>query len=128
MLASSATLLAGQRAIARGNRDRLEAAVGATLTLGLLFLAVQSSEFVSRAHDFGPDRNAYASLLYAITGLHAAHAVFGVLLLGWTLARTMRAEIDRRRHVTVEVTALYWHFVVAIWVLNVLVLYLSPRL
>jgi heme/copper-type cytochrome/quinol oxidase subunit 3 len=62
-----------------------------------------------------------------MTGVHALHVAIGVVafaMIAWFGARGRLA----RGHVNpVENTALYWHFVDAVWIVVFTSLYLSPR-
>lgn len=59
--------------------------------------------------------NAYASLIWTTTGLHVAESIASVgdgLFLTLVL---FTHKVDRKHFVDVEVTALFWFFVVGIW-------------
>jgi cytochrome c oxidase subunit 3 len=64
------------------------------------------------------------SLYFALTGLHAAHMVIGVGLVGVICWMTHRGRFSPEYHTPVEITGLYWHFVDIIWVFLFPLLYL----
>jgi cytochrome c oxidase subunit 3 len=94
--------------------------VGATLVLGLLFLAGQMVAWKQlTAQGFAFDRwsTPASYFFYVITGLHAAHLVLGVLglvaclcLLGWL------KRVDYRQ-IAVDATAWFWHTMGLAWLL-----------
>ncbi|MEX2446804.1 MAG: cbb3-type cytochrome c oxidase subunit I, partial [Dehalococcoidia bacterium] len=96
-----------------------------TLLLGVAFLALQAFEY-GRA-DFGPTTNAYGSLFFAITGMHAIHLGLGVLMLGWVLARTWFVSHEPGHRSDVPAVSFYWHFVGVVWLLILSVVYLAVR-
>jgi heme/copper-type cytochrome/quinol oxidase subunit 3 len=119
LLASSLTMTLAVRA----DRGRARAAwLGATLALGLAFLV---GELLEYRHLWTSDRpmrigtDLFASTFYALTGYHGFHVLAGVVCLSAVGLR--RAE---RR--TLEVVALYWHFVDLAWMPIFTFLYLLP--
>ena len=94
--------------------------------LGVVFLAIQASEYASASFDWRT--NAYGSLFVTITGFHGLHVLVGLLMSLVIQARAWLGQFDERRHLPVETVALYWHFVDLVWVFIFLSLYVSPYL
>ncbi len=95
---------------------RLSGWLLATAVLGALFLCIQGYEWV-RLIGFGLTMRSglYGSTFYALIGLHGLH-VLGALVwvaVVWSLARKGRYASDRAADV--ELCAMYWLFVVALW-------------
>lgn len=100
----------------------------AVLVLGCGFLVFKSIEWSIHIEEgivpglayAGPDHGRgtqlFFTLYYAMTGLHAFHVVAGLALVLWVFVRARRRTIDRDRHLALELVAVYWHFVDAIWV------------
>ncbi len=128
LVLSGGTLALAQVAIARGRTGALRLGLAATLALGLTFLGLQAWDLVAKTSEMTPATDAYASLVYTLSGAHAAHAVIGVLILGWVLVRALRGAYTRDGHVGVSVLALYWHFLVVLTLVVFAVLVISPRL
>jgi heme/copper-type cytochrome/quinol oxidase subunit 3 len=127
MLSSIPAYLADS-SIRRGEVERLRLYLASTLLLGAAFLALQAWEYSDELELLRPQTNAYGSLFYTITGLHGAHVIVGLLLLGWVLLWAFRGRYGAHRHLAVEISSLYWHFVHVVWLFVFLSLYLSPRL
>jgi heme/copper-type cytochrome/quinol oxidase subunit 3 len=90
--------------------------VGITLALGAAFLGIKGYEWaVKLGAGVLPSTDNFLGLYYAMTGLHAAHLLGGMVVLAWFAARRKR----------LEAVTTYWHFVDAIWVCLFVVLYLS---
>jgi heme/copper-type cytochrome/quinol oxidase subunit 3 len=128
LAASSIPAYLADRSVRRGDLERLELYLAATLVLGACFLALQAWEYFDKAGLFRPQTDTYGSLFYTITGLHGLHVIVGLVLLSWVLVWSFAGRYGRDRHLGVEVSSLYWHFVHIAWLVVFLSLYLSPRL
>jgi cytochrome c oxidase subunit 3 len=85
------------------------------LALGGLFLALQALAWrAAVAGGLGPASSPYASVFFAVSGLHAFHALGGLGALAVTVAR-------RSRGAAPVLVRVYWDFMAAVWV----VLYLA---
>lgn len=126
LLLSSVTAWWGQRGIERGRSDRLLIGLALSILLGAAFVGVQVHEWLSRS--FTPATDAYGSLYFTITGLHIAHVVAGLVILGCLALWTALGRVTAERHVHVEVGVLYWHFVDAVWLVVFTALFLTPYL
>jgi heme/copper-type cytochrome/quinol oxidase subunit 3 len=126
LLTSSAVLYAGERAAKRGRAGRARAAIVLTVLLGAGFLGIQAQEYAEKLTHLRPTTNAYGSIFYTMTGFHACHVVLGLLMLIYVLILP-HLESDRPPHRPLHNAALYWHFVDAVWVLIVAVLYVLPH-
>jgi cytochrome c oxidase subunit 3 len=125
LLGSSIPVWLGERGIRRGSRRALKLGFAVGWLMGAAFFVNQVFEY--RGLHFGLRDNVYGSLFYGITGLHGAHLVIGLVMNGVVQVKAWLGRFDARRHVTVEVVSLYWHFVDAVWVLVFTSLYLSPH-
>jgi len=119
LLASAFTMTQAVRA--GGRRARL-GWLGATAGLGLAFLWGELAEYRRLWVAVDPvrvDSGLYGGTFYALTGYHGLHVAAGVVCL---LAVALRGARPR----TVEVLALYWHFVDLAWMPIFTFLYLMP--
>ena len=119
LLASAFTMTQAARATAA--RPRLGWLV-ATAALGLAFLVAEGVEYRRLWTAAEPVRigtGLYGGTFYALTGYHGLHVVAGVICL---LAVALRGARSR----TLEVVALYWHFVDLAWMALFTFLYLMP--
>ena len=129
LLAGSAVFMyAAETGIRRGSQRALVVGLGATFLLGLAFLGLQVWETVVIAREFTPKTDAYGSLVFTITGAHSAHLVVGLLLVIWIQARAWFGAYSPRRHLGVQMAAIYWYFVVAVQLAIFVSLYLTPRI
>jgi heme/copper-type cytochrome/quinol oxidase subunit 3 len=56
------------------------------------------------------------------------HVLVGVLMLALLFVWTCLGYFGARRHSTVSIGVLYWHFVTAVWVAVFLAFYVTPYL
>jgi heme/copper-type cytochrome/quinol oxidase subunit 3 len=116
LAASGLTMLASLRAAQAGEQQKLQNRAMVTLLLGVLFVAVQGSEWVQLIHHgLTLETGTYGATFYTLIGAHALHVWAAVLWLGivWVGARQGRFTADR--HVAVELCAIYWCFVCVLW-------------
>jgi heme/copper-type cytochrome/quinol oxidase subunit 3 len=128
LLSSSAALFAGERALRRGAPARARAAVWAAIALGAAFLGLQALEYGNRLRELRPTTDAYGSIFYTITGLHGTHVLLGIAMLAFVAALPALEPTSRPPYRPLHNASLYWHFVDAVWVVIVAVLYVLPNL
>lgn len=126
LLASSATVWWGERALRKGHRRRLAVGLAATLVLGAAFAGIQIVEW--RSKPFAPFADPYSSLYFTLTGFHLAHVAAGLLVLMALLAWTLLGYFGAGRRGAVATGAIYWHFVDAVWLAVFFTLYVTPHL
>jgi cytochrome c oxidase subunit 3 len=66
----------------------------------------------------------FFSFYFAMTGLHAAHMLIGIVVLFVLLSAARRGVFSADYYTPVEMTGLYWHFVDIVWVFLFPLLYL----
>ncbi len=125
LVLSGFTMFLARRGLERGNRRLFSYGLAATIVLGISFLIGQAYEY-SRSFSEGltPWAGAYGSTFYVVTGTHAAHVIFGLVLLGLVAARAWgRGHFSTDRQLFVKTASYYWHFVDGVWLLIVLFVY-----
>ena len=60
-------------------------------------------------------------------GLHATHVVVGLIALSLVMVFTLLGRVEQRHSERIQVLALYWHFVDAVWVVVFTVVYIAGR-
>lgn len=127
LVSSSFVLHHGERAERRGSDHAARRWTAMTVVLGLVFLGVQALEYRSRLRVLKPTTNAYGSIFYTITSFHAAHVMLGLLMLGYVLLLPEIGRAAKPPHRPLFNASLYWHFVDAVWIIIVALLYLAPN-
>ncbi len=126
LLGSTIPAHMAHRAAQRGDRRATAWGLGTAWLMGAVFLAGHFYDLTKELAEFRADDNAYASLWYAITNLHALHVGVGLIIFGFLWLRTL-ARMEPQGE-PVEGGVLYWHFVDVVWVFVYTSLYLSVSL
>ncbi len=127
LLSSSVAMWWAERGGKRHDARQAITGMGVAIALGLAFVALFLTEYVSKVKEFLPQTHVYGSLFYLITGIHGAHVVFGLLLIGFTALRVLRGRADPRWPSAVSTVSLYWHFVDVVWLVILSNIYLTPH-
>lgn len=97
-----------------------------TLVFNVALIVVRYYEF--DALHFKWNENAYGSAAWMILGLHMFHLIVlfceDVCLTAWVFARGM----DEKHALDVTVAAVYWYWIVGVWVVLFPIVYLVPRM
>ena len=110
----------------RGDRFMSQVGLITAVVCGVIALVLRSFEF--SAVYFRWDSNAYGSVVWFLLGMHMMHLSImtteAVLLAVWIFTR----EYDMKHRVDIVTLAVYWYWVVAIWLLIYGVVYFTPRI
>lgn len=119
LLLSSFPASAALRAIRRDDTAGLVRNLFITLAAGLIFVI---GLFVHMAGI--PYSGPYSSIVMAMMGFHAVHAIVGMGLILYVIFRARRGTFTQVNHWLVEATVVFWHFVDLMWVFFFAVLYI----
>jgi cytochrome c oxidase subunit 3 len=130
LVLSSITLHYGHVALTKGNRTRFIQLLLATVVLGVVFIGGQVYEYYEFiVHEgFTLTSGIFASAFYGLTGLHGLHVSMGAVLLGIVSVRALKGQYSADHHTSVSTVSMYWHFVDAVWIFLVVVLYVGAEL
>lgn len=131
-------------AIKRNNKTAMTIALGITFLLGIGFvisqyyswaqLVDQGIYFAGRIKDIktefkylptvkresvsmvGDAGNVAGSFLYAITALHVAHLLGGIIAIFLVFSRALGGKYSAANYNGVTVCAIYWHFLDGLWI------------
>ena len=67
--------------------------------------------------------NPHSSFFYLLTGVHGVHLLGGVAALVYLTARTWSSAAPVLGKVSLNVTALYWHFMDGLWIYLLVLLF-----
>jgi len=125
LLGSSMTVHVAVRRVTSGEMGAFARWWLATILLGGIFLFGTAREWAHLIRDEGltVSTNLFGTTYYSLVGLHGFHVLMGLLALltvaGFYFTAALRPEHAER----VEVLAMYWHFVDAVWVVVFTVVY-----
>ena len=125
LLSSSGTLLIAEKGLKERQTKKLFIGLGITFLFALIFLGLEIREFYTFVSEgYGITVNVFLSSFYVLVGLHAAHVAFGI---GWMIVLFIQWNMNIPHALYTEkqkIFSYYWHFVDAIWVLIILLVYL----
>ncbi|HTX42476.1 MAG TPA: heme-copper oxidase subunit III [Acidobacteriaceae bacterium] len=128
LLSSSVTIWLAERQIERGKMKAFAALWALTIGLGLEFILGTAMEWDKLIRGGLTVRtNLFGTTFYALVGLHATHVVVGLIGLSLILIFTLTGHVSERHTERIQVFALYWHFVDAVWVVVFTVVYIVGR-
>jgi cytochrome c oxidase subunit 3 len=129
LLASGVTLEVSRRRIAAfmgSIKSQVESPARwlyVTLVLGLLFVAGQYVAWSQlSAHGLYLATNPSSSFFYVLTATHALHVLGGLVGVGYVIRKLSKLSLRRS---TLDATARYWHFMDALWVYLLLLLWMK---
>jgi cytochrome c oxidase subunit III len=129
LLSSSVFIWLAERAIEHGRMAAFSLWWAVTFVLGSIFLVGTGLEWHQLiVHDGLTVRtNLFGTTFYSLVGLHASHVIVGLLMLLVVLVFALTGKLQATHSERVQVLALYWHFVDAVWVVVFTVVYLVSR-
>lgn len=107
-----------------GNYPLFVVCIAGAIALGSVFIGGQAYEWF-QLMDEGLTANSgvYGSTFYIMTGFHGAHVIAGLAMLMVVFVRAFWRDFTPTRHLFVDASVLYWHFVDIVWVFLWLILY-----
>ena len=129
LFSSSLTIVLAEKAIHVGNIKRFGIFWFLTILLGVIFLAGTAREWHGLIYDKGLtiSTNLFGTTFYSLVGLHAFHVTVGAIGLTTILIFTLLGLVKQEHAERIGVFAMYWHFVDAIWVVVLSVVYFITR-
>jgi len=129
LLSSSVTVHFASRYLEHGKRGAFLCLWLLTVILGGLFLFGTGLEWhrLIYKHGLTISTNLFGTTYYSLVGLHATHVTAGLIMLTIVLVFALAGRVGREQTARVEVLALYWHFVDAVWIVVFTVVYILGR-
>jgi cytochrome c oxidase subunit III len=129
LLSSSFSIWLAERSIEKNRIRNFALWWSTTIVLGLIFLSGTASEWKKLIYKDGLtiSTNLFGTTFYSLVGLHATHVVVGLLMLLLVLNFTLTGRVNEHHAERIQVLALYWHFVDAVWVVVFTVVYIIGR-
>ncbi len=129
LFASSGTIMLAEKALHRGNVKRFGLFWFLTLALGVIFLFKTGAEWYRLIYHEGLtiSTNLFGTTYYSLVGLHAFHVTVGAIGLTTILLFTLFGAVKQEHAERISVFGMYWHFVDAIWVVVLSVVYFITR-
>ena len=123
---SSIPMIIAERGIKKGKQRALRFGLMMAWIMGAAFLGYSMKDFSLEKFDW--TENAYASIFYTTIGLHTFHVFVGLVMSAVVQIKAWQGKFSEERHMTVQVYAMYWHFVDAVWLFVMPTFILSPHI
>jgi cytochrome c oxidase subunit 3 len=129
LLSSSLTVHFAGKSLERGKQGAFLIFWSLTILLGGLFLYGTGREWHRLIYERGLtiSTNLFGTTYYSLVGLHAFHVTVGLIMLSVVLIFGLAGRVGADQFRRVDVLALYWHFVDAVWVVVFSVVYILGR-
>lgn len=93
-----------------------------TIILNIIFTYLQGIEYMESS--FTMSDSIYGTNLYALTGLHGLHVIFGTGICLICFIRHLLNHYTNEHHQLINISSIYIHFVDVIWLLLFLSIYI----
>lgn len=118
LMTSSITVHFAHTAIKNDNRKGFINWLAITVALAVVFLFVQSYEYIHAYRDLGLTlaSGIYGTTFFLLTGFHGIHVFLGTVMLLVQLIRAIKGHFSSKDQFGFEASSWYWHFVDVVWV------------
>ena len=129
LLSSSLTIHFAAKALEQSRRGTFLTLWLLTVVLGGLFLIGTGMEWHRLIYEHGLtiSTNLFGTTYYSLVGLHAFHVTAGLIMLSVVAVFALAGRVGSEHSHRVDVLAMYWHFVDAVWVVVFTVVYILGR-
>ena len=129
LLSSSLTIHLAAKSLARNRVGPFLGLWLLTIALGILFLYGTGQEWQKLIYEHGLtiSTNLFGTTYYSLVGLHAFHVTAGLVMLLIVAILGVAGRVGIKQSRRVEVLAMYWHFVDAVWIVVFTVVYVLGR-
>jgi len=139
LLASSWTIHQAKHAYLDDDTEKYKRSLVFTMGLSVVFLVLQIVAWQQLfTQEIFPQTDVSAAYLYALSGMHFAHVIFGLpFILGFYLVarKRMREPVsvlvyfsDPVKRLKLRMLTMYWHFMDALWIYLVAFLLINRAL
>ena len=129
LLSSSITIHLSVNGLKKNSQMVFIGSLAGTVLLGLIFLLGTAKEFTDLIykHNFTISTSLFGTTFYSLVGLHAAHVAIGLLMLSVVLVLGLFGKVRQEQLNHFHSLSMYWHFVDAVWVVVLTVVYIVGR-
>src|ERR1700722_4797151 len=129
LLSSSLTIHFAAKSLAQGIGFAFLALWLLTIALGGLFLYGTAREWQRLIYQHGLtiSTNLFGTTYYSLVGLHAFHVTVGLIMLVMVAIFGLIGRVGEQHSGRIDVLAMYWHFVDAVWIVVFTVVYVLGR-
>jgi len=129
LLSSSITIHLSVNGLKKKSQLSFIGWLAGTILLGIIFLLGTAKEWVDLIykHHFTIHTSLFGTTFYSLVGLHATHVLIGLLMLSVVLVLGLFGLVGEDQFHHFHSLSMYWHFVDAVWVVVLTVVYIVGR-
>ena len=129
LLSSSITMHMSVNGLAKKSQLSFIGWLAGTILLGMIFLLDTAKEWIDLIykHHFTIHTSLFGTTFYSLVGLHATHVLVGLMMLGVVLVLGLFGLVGEDQTNHFHSLSMYWHFVDAVWVVVLTVVYIVGR-
>ena len=116
--------IAADRAAVRHNVTMIRVALGFCILAGIVFMGVRVIAVSTLG--FRWSDHAYGSVIWTIIGMHTFHMIAATCETGLLFVYTFVRPVTKKQLLDIRTTAVYWYFVILIWVPFYFIIYVLP--
>jgi cytochrome c oxidase subunit 3/cytochrome o ubiquinol oxidase subunit 3 len=129
LLSSSITVHLSVNGLKKKSQMSFIGWLAGTILLGIIFLLGTGREWFDLIykHHFTIHTSLFGTTFYSLVGLHATHVLIGLLMLSVVLVLGLFGLVGEDQFHHFHSLSMYWHFVDAVWVVVLTVVYIVGR-
>lgn len=129
LLSSSVTIHMAEKKLHAGAQKAFLGWFALTILLGAIFITGTALEWreLIYTHNLTISRNMFGTTYFTLVGFHATHVTVGLIVMSILLFLGFKGHVNMHHAHGLEMTAWYWHFVDAVWVVVFLLVYIIGR-
>jgi heme/copper-type cytochrome/quinol oxidase subunit 3 len=129
LFSSSFTIWRSEASLDKGNHRAMAGWLAATILLGGIFIVGQGMEYWGLFKSGASvNLNLFTMTFFTLTGFHGLHVCVGLIALLIVLGLALAGDFKQGHSPALKAVGLYWHFVDAVWVVVLTVVYILPLL
>jgi len=129
LFSSSFTIWRSEVNQRKGRHGPMIAWLTATILLGATFVVGQGIEYWNLFQSgVSISSNLFSTTFFTLTGFHGLHVCVGLTALMIVLGLLLAGDSRKEHLPALGTVGLYWHFVDAVWIVVLTVVYILPRL
>jgi cytochrome c oxidase subunit 1/cytochrome c oxidase subunit I+III len=129
LFASSFTIWRSEVSLHNGKYRAMAIWLAATILLGVAFIINQGQEYWSLSRGgMRVSSNLFSTTFVTLIGFHSLHVCAGLIALLIILGLALAGDFKKPPAPSLKAIGIYWHFVDAVWILVLSVVYILPHL
>ena len=124
LVLSSLAMLLADRGALRYSLTAIRVGLGICILVGIVFITMRVIAFSTLG--FKWSTHAYGSVIWCMLGLHTFHMVAATCETGLLFTYTFLRPVLKKQILDIRATAVYWYFVVLMWIPLYYIIYVLP--